>query len=310
MGLTFDRAKLASTLKGAKDREESSGYVQDERFWSPESIDKMEKSSYKIRPLPIITKAGYPEPEVSYSAHEFKSPISGKYIKEKCPKSIGKDCPICELSNKLYNTKEKEKEAISKLIYRKKKWATNILIVKECDNEKRKEKNEGKVFMYVYGMKIHNKFQEALFPPEGSDKEEIFFWDPKIGYDFHLISKKVEGYPNYDSSEFARTPSPIAPTDSKIEDILGSVYDLKEFTDVKSYSTYDTLQEILDTHVLGKTKSEKKETPKDAADEEEDAIPMFGKKEDASQPAAEEKAPAEKSADDDFLSDLEKELGL
>jgi hypothetical protein len=58
----------------------------------------------------------------------------------------------------------------------------------------------------------------------------------------------VEGYRNYDKSEF-ESPSQLA-DDAQLEEIYGKLNPLNEFTDPKNYKTYDELKAKL-MRVLG-----------------------------------------------------------
>jgi len=59
----------------------------------------------------------------------------------------------------------------------------------------------------------------------------------------------VEGYRNYDKSEFD-TPAALSDDDEKLEKIWKSEYSLKEFVDAKHFKSYDQLKDRL-TLVLG-----------------------------------------------------------
>ena len=53
--------------------------------------------------------------------------------------------------------------------------------------------------------------------------------------------RNVEGYRNYDKSEFA-SPAPLmSGDDSELEQVYEGLYDLNEFTDPSNYKSYDEL---------------------------------------------------------------------
>ena len=62
------------------------------------------------------------------------------------------------------------------------------------------------------------------------------------GANFKLKIRRVAGYQNYDSSEFAR-PSALFDDDEKLEKIYNNLYDLNEFLDPKNFKTYDDHEE-------------------------------------------------------------------
>ena len=64
-----------------------------------------------------------------------------------------------------------------------------------------------------------------------------------------LKIRDVEGYRNYDKSEFA-SPRALADNDEALENIYNQMHDLGEWTDPKNYKTYDELKEKLN-RVLG-----------------------------------------------------------
>ncbi len=59
----------------------------------------------------------------------------------------------------------------------------------------------------------------------------------------------VEGYRNYDKSEFDRQ-TPLSEDDTYLEEVYNKMHKLEEFTDPKSYKTYDELKTKL-ISVLG-----------------------------------------------------------
>ena len=108
--------------------------------------------------------------------------------------------------------------------------------------------NDGKVFIYQYGKKIFDKIMDAM-QPEFADEDALNpfdFWD---GANFKLKIRDVEGYRNYDKSEFDKQ-SPLSSDDSYLEEVYNKMHKLEEFTDPKSYKTYDELKKKL-VSVLG-----------------------------------------------------------
>ena len=77
------------------------------------------------------------------------------------------------------------------------------------------------------------------------------FWD---GADFKLKIRQVEGYRNYDKSEFASQSPLYGGDEAKLESVYNAMHDLSEFTDPKNYKTYDELKAKL-ARVLGEESS-------------------------------------------------------
>jgi hypothetical protein len=70
------------------------------------------------------------------------------------------------------------------------------------------------------------------------------------GADFKLKIRNVEGYRNYDKSEFAKQKPLLDGDDAQLETVYDQMYDLSEWTDPTSYKTYDELKTKLMT-ILG-----------------------------------------------------------
>ena len=85
--------------------------------------------------------------------------------------------------------------------------------------------------------------------PSFADEDPINPFDFWEGADFKLKIRNVEGYRNYDKSEFA-SQSALSEDDSKLEEIYNKIYNLQEFIDPTNYKTYDDLKEKLN-RVLG-----------------------------------------------------------
>ena len=111
--------------------------------------------------------------------------------------------------------------------------------------------NEGKVFLYKYGKKIHDKIVSSM-QPQFEDEEPINPFDMWKGADFRIKIQTIGGYWNYDKSDFAPT-SPLGGfDDAKLEEIWKSQHSLKEFTDPANFKSYEQLEERLNT-VLNKS---------------------------------------------------------
>jgi hypothetical protein len=66
------------------------------------------------------------------------------------------------------------------------------------------------------------------------------FW---TGANFKLKIRKVEGYWNYDKSEFEK-PSALLDDDDKLEKIYKNLNDLNEFSAASNFKTYDELKSV------------------------------------------------------------------
>jgi len=75
------------------------------------------------------------------------------------------------------------------------------------------------------------------------------FWE---GAEFKLKIRKVDGYWNYDKSEFG-TPAPLFDNDDEIEAIWKKQYPLAEFSAESNFKSYNELKTRLGTVLAGTT---------------------------------------------------------
>jgi|TARA_R100001463_G_scaffold80744_3_gene135214 hypothetical protein len=206
----------------------------DERLWKP-SLDKSGNGYAVIRFLPAPESEDIPWAKV-YS-HAFQGP-GGWYI-ENSLTTIGQKDPVSEYNRDLWNSgNDADKETVRKQ-KRKLSYYSNIYVVKDSTNPE----NEGKVFLFKYGKKIHDKILAAM-QPEFEDESPINPFDFWQGADFKLKIRKVDGYWNYDKSEFD-SPAPLLDDDDALEAIWKQEYSLAEFTAPTSFKSYEDLERRL-----------------------------------------------------------------
>jgi len=179
---------------------------------------------------------------VRYWDHAFKGPTGQWYI-ENSLTSIGQTDPVGELNSRLWNSGIEADKDTARTQKRRLHYVTNIYVVSDSANPE----NEGKVFLYKFGKKIFDKLMDVM-QPSFADEEPINPFDFWSGANFKLKIRNVEGYRNYDKSEFESTSA--LTDDEKLETIYGQVNSLTEFTDPKNYKTYDELKAKL-MRVLG-----------------------------------------------------------
>ena len=75
---------------------------------------------------------------------------------------------------------------------------SNILVVPDPTHPE----NEGKVFLFRYGKKIFEMLKDRM-QPQFADETPLNPFDLWEGADFKIKVRKVDGYWNYDKSEFA-----------------------------------------------------------------------------------------------------------
>jgi hypothetical protein len=228
---------------------------EDTRFWKPE-VDKAGNGFAVIRFLPAPT--GEDVPFVRIWDHGFQGP--GGWFIEKSLTTLGKKDPVSEYNSQLWATGTKENQATVRKQKRRLHFISNIYVVKDTAHPE----NEGKVFLYQYGKKIWDKLNDAM-NPEFGDEEPLNPFDMWEGANFKLKIRNVEGYRNYDKSEFD-SKGPLADDDEEMEKIWAKEYSLAEFLDPKLFKSYEDLQARLHK-VLGldgsvpQQKIEDEETP-------------------------------------------------
>lgn len=218
---------------------------KDERKWRP-TVDKMGNGYAVLRFLPA--GEGQELPFVKYWDHGFKGP-TGKWYIEKSLTTIGQEDPVGEMNSYLWNLVDDDKSPSRKQARDQKRrlhYASNVLIVSDPANPA----NEGKVFLYEYGKKIFDKIMDAM-QPQFADEDPINPFDFWAGADFKLKIRQVEGYRNYDKSEFASS-SALSEDDTYLEGIYNSMHNLAEYTDPATFKSYDELKKKMDS-VLGNT---------------------------------------------------------
>ena len=126
--------------------------------------------------------------------------------------------------------------------------------------------NEGGVFLFKFGKKIFDKIMSSM-QPEFEDEDPINPFDFWAGADFKIKIKKVAGYWNYDSSEFARAGTLGDLDDSELEEIWKKEYSLAEIVAPEQFKSYDDLKKRLD-YVLGVRGTPKFQDPETLQEEQ------------------------------------------
>jgi len=234
------------------------GAGPDERLWKP-GVDKSGNGYAVIRFLPEPDGEDLPWAQVW--SHAFQGP-GGWYI-ENSLTTLGQKDPVGELNRTLWNSGVDADKEIARKQKRKLSYYSNIYVVKDQLNPD----NEGKVFLYKYGKKIHDKIVSAM-QPQFEDEDPINPFDLWKGADFRIKIQTIGGYWNYDKSDFG-SPSTLGNfDDERLEEIWKSQYSLKEFTDPSAFKSYEKLEERLNL-VLGKTSRPTQSRPQFEDEEEE-----------------------------------------
>ena len=234
--------KLLGAVQAENSPQEKKSYV-DDRIWKP-VMDKTGNGFAIIRFLPA--PKGEELPWAKLWNHAFQGPTGQWYI-ENSLTTIGQNDPVSEHNSALWNSGVESDKEIARKQKRKLQYYSNIYVVKDSANPE----NEGKVFLYRFGKKIFDKIMETM-EPAFEDETPINPFDFWEGANFKLKLRKVDGYWNYDKSEF-EAPSALTKKDAELEEIWGKQYSLKEFTDNSNFKSYDELKKRLDVVLSGTT---------------------------------------------------------
>lgn len=272
----------------------------DDKFWKPE-VDKAGNGYAIIRFLPA--PAGEDLPYVRIFDHGFQGP-GGWYI-EKSLTTLNQKDPLGEYNSVLWNSGiEANKELVRKHYKRRLSFTSNIYVVKDPAHPE----NEGKVFLFKYGKKIWDKIELAM-NPEFEDEQKINPFDLWEGANFKLKIRKVEGYRNFDKSEFEGA-APLFDNDDDLEAVWKQEHSLAELIDPKNFKSYDELK-VRMNRALGldggaaqpRTTAESAKTSTAPWDDEPAAAPAPAFKTATARPA-----PAAVDEDDDASLDFFKKL--
>lgn len=229
--------QIEETTKGS--------YGKDTRFWTP-TTDKAGNGFSVIRFL--SAPAGEEASFVRLWGHAFKGPTGQWYI-ENSRTTLGpsESDPVSVLNSELWNSTDSDDSPERKQARaqkRKLSYIANILVIKDSAAPE----NEGKVFLYKFGKKIWDKINGAMYP-EFEDEKGFNPFDMWEGANFKLKIRQVEGYRNYDKSEFD-TPEPLSEDDDRLEAIWKQEHSLQEFVAPDQFKPFDELEKQL-KKVLG-----------------------------------------------------------
>ena len=232
--------KLLNAVKEDSAPQEKKSY-KDERIWKPE-LDASGNGYAVIRFLPSVK--GEDLPWAKIWNHAFQGPTGQWYI-ENSLTTVGQKDPVSEYNTKLWNSGLESDKEIARKQKRKLQYYSNIYVVSDSKHPE----NERKVFLFRYGKKIFDKLMAAM-QPEFEDETPINPFDFWEGANFKLKIRKVDGYWNYDKSEFG-AKSKLLDNDEEIEKVWEKQYPLNEFTAATNFKSYEELKTRLDAVLSG-----------------------------------------------------------
>mgnify|MGYP001219390198 CR=1 FL=1 len=241
----FDAITKALETKLSPEDQSNKNKYQDDRLWKPE-LDKTGNGYAVIRFLPASNGEEMPWQRVWSHAFQDKG---GWYIENSLTTLNHKD-PVSEENTRLWNTGVDSDKEIARKRKRKLSYYSNIFIV----SDPKHPENEGKVFLFKFGKKIFDKITEAM-QPAFEDEKPINPFDFWKGANFKLKLRKVDGYWNYDKSEFEGV-SQIKESDDDIKAIWEKQHALKPFVAPDNFKSYDELKSKLHRVISGTQNTE------------------------------------------------------
>ena len=179
-------------------------------------------------------------------SHGFQGP-SGRWYIENSLTTLGKSDPVSDANNELWNSGSEANKELARKRKRRLNYISNILVVKDPANPE----NEGKTFLFKYGKKIFDKINDVMFPAF-ADEQAVNPFDFWKGANFKLKIRKVEGFTNYDKSEFEGTTELFEGNDDKIEAVWKAEHALQQFVDPSNFKPYEELKKKFD-EIIGNT---------------------------------------------------------
>tara|TARA_B100001057_G_scaffold499484_2_gene610336 strand:+ start:1898 stop:2797 length:900 start_codon:yes stop_codon:yes gene_type:complete len=249
--------KLRAAMETASPAQGEKKSYNDDTMWKPE-LDKSGNGYAVVRFLP--TPEGEEMPWVSYWDHGFQGP-GGWYI-EKSLTTLNKKDPVSEYNTTLWNSGIEANKEQARKQKRRLHYVSNVYVVSDPKNPD----NEGKVFKYRYGKKIFEQLKEAI-SPAFEDESAINPFDLREGANFKIKIRKVDGYWNYDKSEFDST-SPLG-DETMINSTFSLVHSLNEVIAPNEFKAYEELKEKLD-RVLGLSGAVSNSTAESIAEDQEE----------------------------------------
>ena len=251
----------------------------DDRFWKPE-LDKSGNGYAIIRFLP--QPSGEDLPWCKIWSHAFNGP-GGWYI-ENSLTTVQKKDPVSEYNTELWNSGIEANKEIARKQKRILKYYSNIFVV----SDPKHPENEGKVFLFRFGKKIFDKLSEVMTPAfdDETPMNPFDFWS---GANFKLKIRKVDGFWNYDKSEFDAPSQLHEGDDAKLEELYSKLHGLAQFLEADNYKSYDDLKTKLNrvltgSSVVGTVETFSSPKPKkveavaeDTSEDEDDTLSYFAK---------------------------------
>lgn len=237
--------KLREKAKGKQKND-----YNDDRIWRcTAGKDGTGSAIIRFLPEPDVDYEKFGEdasPFVTLYKHGFQE--NGKWYINNCPTTIGEECPVCNANTTLIETTGMsfndltDKHPVKiKVRNRKRKvnLYANILVV----DDPAKPENNGKVFLFEYGIAIQRILTSAM-NPEFEDETPVNPFDPFDGCNLKFRMHKEDGNTKYTKSVWMK-PSQLAETEEEMERIAKKMYSLQDIIAEDKFKGYSELENML-----------------------------------------------------------------
>ena len=270
------QSQLANLTTELEKTQTVTSYV-DDRIWKCER-DKSGNGYAVIRFLP--PSEGEDLPWIRVWDHGFQGP-GGWYI-ENSLTTLQQNDPVSEYNTSLWNNGTQSGKDQARKQKRRLNYYSNILVIKDPANPE----NEGEVRIFRYGKKIFDKINDVM-NPEFEDESPVNPFDLWTGANFKIKVRMVEGYVNYDKSEFDPI-SPLAGDDETLQSVWEKQYPLNDFLSEDKFKSYGELKAKLnrvlgigidDEEVVARTivEDDEPDIPSQASEESTETLSYFQK---------------------------------
>ena len=138
---------------------------------------------------------------VSKNTVFLKNPLTNAQMEVDCPSTIGQPDPLQDTFFALRGSNNPVLVENSKNFSRRQRYASLVQIL-SCKSE---PNLVGKILVWRYGIKIHEKIYNEMNPPMGTPRNPFNMF---VGRPFYVKCKLVSGFNNFDDSQFIDLPSP------------------------------------------------------------------------------------------------------
>ena len=286
-------SRLLNEVEKVNTPQQSNNSNNDDRFWRPE-LDKSGNGFAVIRFLP--ESEGEELPWVRIFNHGFQGP-TGKWYIENSLTTLNEKDPVAEYNSVLWNSGTEANKDIARKQKRRLSYIANVLVV----SDPKHPENEGQIKLFKFGKKIFDKIMDVM-KPQFEDESPINPFDPWAGTNFKLKIRKVEGFTNYDKSEFDSVSPLFEGDDAKIEALWKTQYKLQDFLAPSNFNSYEELKAKLDL-VLNANADVPSYTPSAPVRQQtvEETVPWVAE-EKSTTPTPAVSAPVQEDEDDEAMS--------